>query len=123
MPLKIGILGGSGLEKGNVFENLEEIEIETPYGKPSSKIKRGMIYGVEVYIISRHGLNHEIAPTNVNNQANIHALFQLGCKQILATTAVGSLRENIAPGDFVVANQFIDFTQELRVLCSVNLHT
>ena len=58
MPEKIGIIGGSGLEKGNVFENLEEIEIETPYGKPSSKIKRGMIYGIEVYIISRHGFNH-----------------------------------------------------------------
>ena len=114
MPEKIGIIGGSGLEKGNVFENLEEIEIETPYGKPSSKIKRGMIYGIEVYIISRHGFNHEIAPTNVNNQANIHALFQLGCKQILATTAVGSLRENIAPGDFVVANQFIDFTKHRK---------
>lgn len=114
MPVKIGIIGGSGLEKGDVLENLEEIEVETPYGKPSGKIKRGMIYNSEVYIVSRHGLNHEITPTNVNNRANIYALFKLGCRFILATTAVGSLRENIMPGDFVVANQFIDFTKNRK---------
>ena len=114
MPVKIGIIGGSGLEKGDVFENPEEIEIETPYGKPSGKIKKGTIYGAEVYMISRHGANHEITPTNVNNRANIYALFKLGCQNVIATTAVGSLRENIMPGDFLIANQFIDFTKHRK---------
>ncbi len=115
MPEKIGIIGGSGLEKGDILQNIEEIEAETPYGKPSSKIKKGTLNGTEVYILSRHGLNHEITPTNVNNRANIYALAKLGCKQVLATTAVGSLKESIAPGDFVIANQFIDFTKHRNV--------
>lgn len=114
MPIKVGIIGGSGLEKSDILENAEEIEIETPYGKPSAKIKKGFICGTEAYILSRHGENHEITPTNVNNRANIYALFKAGCRHILATTAVGSLKESIAPGDFVVANQFIDFTKHRK---------
>jgi 5'-methylthioadenosine phosphorylase len=109
--MKIGVIGGSGLEKGDILQNLEVIEVETPYGKPSSKIKKGTLGKAEVYILSRHGENHEITPTHVNNKANIYALSKLGCKTILATTAVGSLRQNIHPGDFVIANQFIDFTK------------
>jgi 5'-methylthioadenosine phosphorylase len=109
--MKIGIIGGSGLEKGDVLENVEEIEVDTPYGKPSSKIKKGILKGAEVFILSRHGINHEITPTNVNNKANIYALAKLGCRHILSTTAVGSLKENIKPGEFVIANQFIDFTK------------
>lgn len=109
--MKIGIIGGSGLEKGDILQNIEEIEIETPYGKPSSKIKKGTFGEAEVYILSRHGENHEIPPSRVNNKANIHAFSKLGCKYILATTAVGSLKEKIMPGDFVIANQFIDFTK------------
>ena len=112
--IKIGIIGGSGLEKSDLLENLEELGIETPYGKPSGKIKKGWIYGAEVYVLSRHGENHEITPTNVNNRANIYALWKLGCKFVLATTAVGSLKESIAPGDFVIANQFIDFTKHRK---------
>lgn len=110
--MKIGIIGGSGLEKGDILNNLEEIEIETPYGQTSSKIKKGFLNGAEIFILSRHGINHEITPTNVNNRANIYALTKLGCKYILATTACGSLRNNIEPGDFVIANQFIDFTKQ-----------
>lgn len=109
--MKIGIIGGSGLEKSDLLQNIEEIEFETPYGKTSSTIKKGILKGNEIYILSRHGYNHEITPTNVNNRANIYALTKLGCKHILATTAAGSLRDNIAPGDFVIANQFIDFTK------------
>ena len=113
--MKIGIIGGSGLEKSDILQNVEELDIETPYGKPSSKIKKGNLYGEEIYILSRHGENHEITPTHVNNKANIYALTQLGCKHILATTAVGSLRENIIPKDFVIANQFIDFTRHRNI--------
>jgi 5'-methylthioadenosine phosphorylase len=109
--MKIGIIGGSGLEKSDFLQNIEEIDIETPYGKPSSNIKKCVIEDIEIYILSRHGPNHEITPTKVNNRANIYALGKLGCEYILATTAVGSLKENIAPGDFVIANQFIDFTK------------
>ena len=109
--MKIGIIGGSGLEMGDILQSVEEIDVETPYGEPSSKIKKGILNGIEACILSRHGLNHEITPTNVNNRANIYALAKLGCKCILATTAVGSLREEMAPGDFVVADQIIDFTK------------
>jgi len=112
--MKIGIIGGSGLEKGDILQNIDELDIETPYGKPSSKIRKGIFNGVEVFIISRHGENHETSPTHVNNRANIYALAHLGCKYILATTAVGSLRENIMPGNFVIANQFIDFTKHRK---------
>lgn len=112
--MKIGIIGGSGLEKGDVLSNLEEIEIETPYGKTSSKIKKGILNGVEVFILSRHGTNHEITPTHVNNRANIYALAKLECEKILATTACGSLRSSIHPGNFVIANQFIDFTKHRK---------
>ncbi len=109
--MKIGIIGGSGLEKGDFLQNTEEVEVTTPYGNPSSKIKKGILNGTEIFILSRHGENHEITPTHVNNRTNIYALAKLGCTHILTTTAVGSLRNNIEPGDFVIANQFIDFTK------------
>ncbi len=109
--MKIGIIGGSGLEKGDILQNLEELEVDTPYGAPSSKIKKGILKDIEIFILSRHGENHEITPTKVNNKANIHALSKLGCEYVIATTAVGSLRDRIEPGDFVIANQFIDFTK------------
>ncbi|MBN2236882.1 MAG: MTAP family purine nucleoside phosphorylase, partial [Bacteroidales bacterium] len=72
---------------------------------------KSVLNGVEVYFISRHGLKHEISPTHVNNRANIWALKSLGCSQIIATTAVGSLREEIKPGHLIFPNQFIDFTR------------
>ena len=112
--MKIGIIGGSGLEKGDILSSVQEIEVETPYGK-HSPIKRGNINNDEIYIISRHGYNHEITPSKVNNRANIYALKKLKCEFIIATTAVGSLREKIQPGDFVIANQFIDFTKHRNI--------
>ncbi len=110
--MKVGIIGGSGLEKSDIVEEVEEIEIETPYGKPSSKIKRCKIKDAEVYILSRHGFSHEIPPSQVNNRANIYALAKLNCKYIIATTACGSLREEIKRKDFVVPDQLIDFTKK-----------
>ena len=108
--IKIGIIGGSGLEKLDIFEDAKEILMGTPFGKPSSAIINGKIKGVEVFILSRHGPEHRINPTNVNYRANISALKRLGCTHILATTACGSLKKEIKPGDFVVLNQFIDRT-------------
>jgi len=109
--LKIGIIGGSGLENPELLENYQEKDVDTPFGKPSSKLITGKLFGIDVVIISRHGVKHEIPPTQVNSKANIFALKYEGCKFILATTAVGSLREEIQRGDFVILDQFIDFTR------------
>ena len=109
--MKIGIIGGSGLETLDIFENPAQKEVETPFGKPSSPLITGRINNIDVVIISRHGTKHEITPTEVNNRANIFALKDEGCKYIISTTAVGSLREEIKRGDFVILDQFIDFTK------------
>jgi len=113
--LKIGIIGGSGLENPEILENYKEIEVDTPFGKPSSKLICGNLFGIDVVIISRHGAKHEIPPTHVNNRANIFALKYEGCKKIITTTAVGSLKEEIKRGDFVILDQFIDFTRHREV--------
>ena len=107
----IGIIGGSGLDDPALIENFQEKDMDTPYGKPSSKITCGKISGVDVCILARHGKKHEIPPSQVNNRANIYALAKLGCTHLIATTAVGSLKEEIGRGDFVVLDQFIDFTR------------
>lgn len=109
--VKIGLIGGSGLEKLNIFQNAAEVEVVTPYGAPSSTFFRGMIGECEVFIVSRHGRDHSITPTHVNNRANIWALKNAGCSMVIATTACGSLREEISRGDVVIPDQFIDFTR------------
>jgi len=111
----IGIIGGSGLEDPELFTEPEEHHIETPYGPPSAPPKIGKIAGQEVIILSRHGPAHTIPPTQVNFRANIHALKTLGCSCILATTAVGSLREEIGRGDLAILDQFIDFTRRRNI--------
>lgn len=108
---KIGILGGSGLDNPDILENVEDKKVETIYGEPSSFLKIGKIKGTGVVLIARHGREHTIPPTQVNFRANIQALKDLDCTHILATTAVGSLREKIEPGDLVIIDQFIDFTR------------
>lgn len=112
MALKIGVIGGSGLDNPKILEDYKEVEVDTPFGKPSSSLITGKIKGVEVFIISRHGRKHQFPPTFINNKANIFALKDKGCKAILSTTAVGSLREEIKRGDFVIPDQFIDFTKQ-----------
>jgi len=112
--IKIGIIGGSGLEDPKFMKDQREIECETPYGKPSSPLIVGKISGVEVVILSRHGKRHTIMPTNVPYQANIYALKEAGCTHILATTACGSLREEIKPGELVFIDQFIDRTTKRK---------
>jgi 5'-methylthioadenosine phosphorylase len=113
--IKIGIIGGSGLDDPNLMKNKKEKKVKTPYGSPSSDLTIGKIEGVDVVILARHGKKHSIYPTGVNFRANIHALKQEGCTHILATTAVGSLREKIKPGDLVFVDQFIDFTRHRPV--------
>ena len=113
--MKIAIIGGSGFENPSILKNPGETEVETPFGKPSSSFKTGEIGGVEVFILSRHGRDHSIPPTQVNNRANVWAIKKLGCTHILATTACGSLREEIGRGDLVIPDQFIDFTRHRDV--------
>ena len=108
---KVGIIGGSGLDNPKLLQAAIETDVETPYGKPSSLPTAGKIEGVDVVIISRHGKEHQFSPTQVNFRANIHALKELGATHIVATTACGSLREEIGRGDFVLMDQFIDFTK------------
>jgi 5'-methylthioadenosine phosphorylase len=110
MP-KIAIIGGSGLDNPEIMSNTREIEIPTPFGQPSSSLKIGVIGNVEVVLLARHGRQHTIPPTQVNYRANIYALKEAGCTHILATAAVGSLKEEIGRGDLVVIDQFIDFTR------------
>ncbi|NQV02986.1 MAG: S-methyl-5'-thioadenosine phosphorylase [Bacteroidia bacterium] len=109
--VRVGLVGGSGLEKLNILENKREIEVSTPYGPPSSSLYTGQIGPCEVVILSRHGRDHTIPPTQVNNRANISAFRELKCSYIIATTACGSLQEEIQRGDLVIPDQFIDFTR------------
>lgn len=109
--MKIGIIGGSGLDKPDILQNFEEKEWDTPYGKPASSLVCGEINGVSVVVLARHGKEHSFNPTLVPYRANIWALKEIGCTHILATTACGSLREEIVPGDFVFLDQFVDFTK------------
>jgi 5'-methylthioadenosine phosphorylase len=112
---KIGIIGGSGLDNPDILQNAEDRTVSTAYGEPSSPVKEGVIGGTPVALLARHGREHTIPPTQVNYRANISALKELGCSHILATTAVGSLREEIGRGDLVIIDQFIDFTRFRKV--------
>jgi 5'-methylthioadenosine phosphorylase len=113
--VKIGIIGGSGLDNPNILENAKDIDVATAFGKPSSKLKAGKIKGVNVVLLARHGREHTIPPTQVNFRANIQALKDQGCTHILATTACGSLREEIDRGHLVILDQFIDFTRRRQL--------
>jgi 5'-methylthioadenosine phosphorylase len=124
--IKVGIIGGSGLDDPDILQEAKDISVETPYGSPTSVLTCGAIEGVEVAIIARHGKDHSVYPTAVNFRANIWALKENGCTHILAATAVGSLREEIAPGHLVFPDQFIDHTRKRKVTFfdeSVVMHT
>ena len=114
MLTKIGIIGGSGLDDPSLFIDPVDIEVSNQWGNPSSALKVGKIAGVDVVLLSRHGREHTIPPTQVNYRANIQALKDIGCTHIFATTAVGSLREEIGRGDLIILDQFIDFTKQRK---------
>ena len=108
---KLGIIGGSGLDDPNILTDPYDETVTTPYGTPSSALKHGTLEGQDVVLLARHGRQHTLPPSQVNNRANIHALKESGCEAILATTAVGSLREEVGRGHLVILDQFIDFTR------------
>ncbi|RZC35929.1 S-methyl-5'-thioadenosine phosphorylase [Asbolus verrucosus] len=113
--IKIGIIGGSGLDNPDILKNSRPKVIEnTPFGKPSDDLILGEIEGVECVLLARHGRKHDIMPGNINYRANIWAFKEEGCTHIIAATATGSLQERIKPGDLVILDSFIDRTQGRR---------
>jgi len=106
----IGIIGGSGLYEVDGLEDAQWIAVDTPWGKPSDELLIGYINGIKFVFLPRHGRGHRLSPTDLNNQANIDALKRAGCTDVLSLSAVGSLREELPPGRFVIADQFIDRT-------------
>ncbi len=106
----IGIIGGSGLYEIEALEDAQWIAVDTPWGAPSDELLIGRIAGVRFVFLPRHGRGHRIPPSLVNARANIDALKRAGCTDLLAISAIGSLREELAPGRFVVVDQFIDRT-------------
>ena len=107
---KLAIIGGSGLYDVEEFKERELLEINTPWGNPSDQILKTKYNGKEVYFLPRHGRGHFISPSNINFRANIDALKQLGVTDIVSVSAVGSLKEDLPPGKFVLVDQFIDRT-------------
>ena len=107
---KLAIIGGSGLYDVEEFKEREFLKINTPWGQPSDEILKTKYKGKEVCFLPRHGRGHFISPSKINFRANIDALKQQGVTDIVSVSAVGSLKENLPPGKFVIVDQFIDRT-------------
>ena len=111
---EIGIFGGTGIYDSELLQDSKEITIETPYGKTSDTITIGEFKGKKIAFMPRHGKKHSIPPHMINYCANIWAFKELGITRIVSPSAVGSLKEEIKPGDFVLPTQFIDFTKSRK---------
>lgn len=111
IEVELAVIGGSGLYDMTGLSNVESIHIDTPFGKPSDAILLGTLHGRRVAFLPRHGRGHTLTPSEVPYRANIYALKTLGVKYVVAVTACGSLREDYAPGEFVVPHQLFDFTK------------
>ena len=109
--VEIGIFGGTGIYDSGLLEDAKEVDIDTPYGKPSDTITVGTFKGRKIAFLPRHGKKHTIPPHMINFKANIWAFKELGVTRIIAPSAVGSLKEELAPGHFVLPTQFLDFTK------------
>ena len=106
----LGIIGGSGLYAIEGLEDARWVEIESPWGAPSDAVLHGRLAGVELRFLPRHGRGHALSPSHLNARANIDVLKRAGCTDVLSISAVGSLREALAPGTFVAVDQFVDRT-------------
>lgn len=108
---QIGIIGGSGLYKMEALKDVEEVQVDTPFGSPSDALIVGTLEGTQVAFLARHGRNHHLMPSELPFRANIHAMKQLGVQYLISASAVGSLKEEVKPLDMVVPDQFIDRTK------------
>ena len=106
----IGVIGGSGLYEPGALDGAQEIHVASAFGEPSGPVVTGSISGVRFTFIARHGAGHRLSPSHVNYRANIDALKRCGVTDLVAISAIGSLREDIAPGEFVAVDQLIDRT-------------
>jgi 5'-methylthioadenosine phosphorylase len=109
LQVELAVIGGTGVYRADMLKNAQEVDVETRYGKVNLLI--GEYKGRKVAFLARHGKGHSVPPHLINYRANIQALKNLGVKRIIATAAVGSLRETMAPLDFVMIDQFLDFTK------------
>ena len=107
----LGVVGGTGVYEIPGLEQLEELQVDTPYGSPSDLVRRGALGDTTLLFLPRHGRGHRVAPHEINYRANICALKKLGAQQLISVSAVGSMRKYIEPGDLVVPHQFIDLTR------------
>jgi len=133
--IKIGIIGGTGLDNPDILVDRKEVAVSNAYGSPSDCLLQGKIKDVDCVLLARHGRKHDIMPTNVNYRANIKALQEMGCTHVIVTNACGSLREEIKPGDIIFPDQFIDRTTKrqstyydgketsLKGVCHIPMHT
>ncbi|TPP63518.1 S-methyl-5'-thioadenosine phosphorylase [Fasciola gigantica] len=108
--IKIGIIGGTGINDPKILQNPVERKVETIFGKPSDALIEGLVEGIPCVFLARHGRDHSIMPSNVNYRANIWALKELGCTHVIASSACGGLQEYTQPGDFLILDQFYDRT-------------
>ncbi len=107
---RLGVIGGSGFYQMKGLERVEQIELDTPFGRPSDPYFLGRVDETEVVFLSRHGRGHRLLPSEINYRANIYGLKQLGVEYLVSISSAGSMREDLAPGDLIVPNQFIDRT-------------
>ena len=112
--VEIGIFGGTGIYDSGLLEDAQDVAIKTPYGNPSDDITVGTFMGRKIAFLPRHGKKHTIPPHLINYRANIWAFKELGISRIIAPSAVGSLKEEIMPGHFVMPSQFLDFTKSRK---------
>jgi 5'-methylthioadenosine phosphorylase len=114
MSVKLGIIGGSGIADAGFFEVMEQVEVETPHGKPSAPYAIGKVGEVDAIFLPRHGIGHKIPPHDINFRANVWGMKHLGAYTLICPSAVGSLKEDYKPGDICITDQFIDFTKNRK---------
>src|SRR5512146_622295 len=112
--ITIGVIGGSGLYDMEGLTQVKTVKVATPFGKPSDEYITGTLFGSRVAFLPRHGRGHRILPTDINYRANIYGMKKLGVERIISVSAVGSMKEEIKPGDIVIPDQFYDHTKHRR---------
>ena len=110
-PIRFGVIGGSGVYQMETLSDIEEIELDTPFGRPSDAYIVGTLHGQRVAFLARHGRGHRISPTRLNQRANIYGFKMLGVEYLIAVSACGSLQERLRPGDIVIPDQIFDRTR------------